>query len=92
MDKSHFIYPFSRLINIYIVFNFSFSLVFFVCLFVFAISWAALVAYGGSQARDLIGAVAYTTATATWDPSHVFDLPHSSRQLGILNPLSKARD
>ena len=90
MDKSHFIYPFSRLINIYIVFNFSF-LVFF-CLFVFAISWAALVAYVGSQARDLIGAVTYTTATATWDPSHVFDLPHSSRQLGILNPLSKARD
>ena len=30
--------------------------VFFFCLF--AISWAALVAYGGSQARGLIGAVA----------------------------------
>ena len=35
---------------------------------------------------------AYTTATATWDPSRVFDLQHSSRQHGILNPLSEARD
>ena len=28
------------------------------CIFFFAISWAALAAYGGSQARGLIGAVA----------------------------------
>ena len=35
---------------------------------------------------------AYTTATATPDPSHIFDLHHSSRQCQILNPLSKARD
>ena len=35
---------------------------------------------------------AYTTATATWDPSHVFDLHHSSWQRPILNPLSEARD
>ena len=35
---------------------------------------------------------AYTTATATWDPSHVCDLHHSSRQHWILNPLSEARD
>ena len=34
---------------------------------------------------------AYTTATATCDPSCVFDLHHSSRQHQILNPLSKAR-
>ena len=33
-----------------------FSLFFFFCLF--AISWAAPVAYGGSQARGLIGAAA----------------------------------
>ena len=33
---------------------------------------------------------AYTTAT--WDPSHVCDLYHRSRQHQILNPLSKARD
>jgi len=35
--------------------------------------------------------LAYTTATATQDPSHVCDLPHSSRQHGILNPLSEDR-
>ena len=35
---------------------------------------------------------AYATATATWDPSHVCDLHHSSRQHRILNPLSKTRD
>ena len=35
---------------------------------------------------------AYTTATATWDPSCVCDLYHSSRQCQILNSLSKARD
>ena len=34
----------------------------------------------------------YTAATATWDPSHVCDLYHSSRQHQILNPLSKGRD
>ena len=35
---------------------------------------------------------AYTTATATPDPSHVCDLHHSSQQHWIPNPLSKARD
>ena len=35
---------------------------------------------------------AYTAATATWDPSHVCELHHSSRQHQILNPLSEARD
>ena len=35
---------------------------------------------------------AYTTATATQDPSHICDLRHSSRQHRILNPLSEARD
>ena len=35
---------------------------------------------------------AYATATAMWDPSHVFDLYHSSLQRQILNPLSQARD
>ena len=34
----------------------------------------------------------YTTATATWDPSHGCSLHHSSRQHSILNPLSEARD
>ena len=35
---------------------------------------------------------AYTTATATPDPSHICDLHHSLQQHGILNRLSKARD
>ena len=39
--------------------SFVLSVCLFVCLFcLFAISWAAPMAYGGSQARDLIGAVA----------------------------------
>ena len=35
---------------------------------------------------------AYTTATATWDRSHVCSLHHSSWQRQILNPPSEARD
>ena len=35
---------------------------------------------------------AYTTATATWEPSCICSLYHSSQQCQILNPLSKARD
>ena len=34
----------------------------------------------------------YTTATATWDPSHSCDLCHSLQQHQILNPPSKAGD
>ena len=33
---------------------------------------------------------AYTTATATWDPSRVCDPHHSSWQCQILNPLREA--
>ena len=36
--------------------------------------------------------LAYTTATAVRDPSHIADLRHSSRQRQIPNPLSEARD
>ena len=36
--------------------------------------------------------LAYTTATATPDPSHICDLHHSSQQHQILSPLSEARD
>ena len=36
--------------------------------------------------------LAYTTATATPDPSCIFDLHHNSWQCQILNPLSEARD
>ena len=51
------------------------------------------VAYASSQARDQIGTVVVvSTATATPDLSHVYDLHCSSWQGQILNPLSKARD
>ena len=36
--------------------------------------------------------LAYTTAIAVRDPSHICDLNHSSQQCRILNPLSKTRD
>ena len=36
--------------------------------------------------------LAYTTATSTWDQSHICNLHHSSRQQWILKPLSKARN
>ena len=51
-------------------------------------------AYGGSQAKGRIGAVATGLHhnTATPDPSRVCDLHHSSGQCQILNPLSEARD
>ena len=51
-------------------------------------------AYGGSQARAQIKAVALadTTATATPGASYVCDLHHSSQQHRILNPLIEARD
>ena len=46
-------------------------------------------AYGSSQARGLIGAVANTTSTATPDPSCIYKLRHSSWQHRILNPLGE---
>ena len=64
----------------------------FFCLF--AISWAPPVAYGGSQARGLIGTIAtgYARATATRDLRCVCNPHHSSLQRRIVNPLSKARN
>ena len=73
-----------------IKFYFIYLFIYF-CLFV--ISWAAPVAYGGSQARDKseLQPPAYTRATATRDPSRVSNLHHSSRQRRIVNPLSKGQ-
>ena len=52
-------------------------------------------AYGGSQARGGIRAVAasaaHATATAMPDLSCTCNLQHSSRQCRTLNPLSEAR-
>ena len=36
--------------------------------------------------------LAYTTTTATQDPSRICDLYYSSQQYQILNPLSETRD
>ena len=51
-------------------------------------------AYGNSQARGWNQSCSCwpTPATATQDPSGIFDLHHSSQQCGILNPLSQAGD
>ena len=68
--------------------------VLFCFVFPFCLFRAILKAYESSQARGRIRAVTTTTATttATPDPSHIFDLYHSSWQCWILNPLSEARD
>ena len=36
--------------------------------------------------------LAYTTATEMRDPSHIYNLHHSSQQCQILNPPNEARD
>ena len=36
--------------------------------------------------------LAYATAIATWDPSRIWDLHHSSWQCQILNQVSEAGD
>ena len=68
----------------------SFFFLFFFCLF-----RAALMAYGGSQARGCwirIQLPTYTIAEATRDLSCICNLHHSSWQCCILNALSEARD
>ena len=56
------------------------STLFFFILFIYLM--AIPVAYESSWARDWIGAAAeaYTTAMATPDPSHIWDLCHSLQQ------------
>ena len=63
-------------------------------IYLFLLFRAAPVAYVGSQARGLIRATAASLchSTATPDPSHIYELHHSSCQHWILNPLNKARD
>ena len=70
-------YPNSPYLEIYIVFLLSFFFFF----------RATPMAYGGSQARDPVGAVAAGPAPQpqpTPDPSRVCDLHHGSRQRWIL--------
>ena len=68
------------------------SLGFFVCLFF----RATLAIYGNFQARGrtaVAAACLHHSHIATWDPSCICDLNHSSRQRWILNPLNEeARD
>ena len=59
-------------------------------LFIFAFFGAASMAYGGSQAREQIGAVA--TSLHHSRSNEGSDLHHSSWQGQILDPLSEARD
>ena len=56
-----------------------------VCVFLF---WTTPAAYGGSQARGQIRAVA---AIATQDPSHLCNLHHSSRQRWVLAPTEQGQ-
>ena len=53
---------------------------------------AAPMAYGGSQLEVEPELQLPAYATAMPDPSRIYDLPHSSQQHLILNPLSEARD
>ena len=63
--------------------TYAFQIYLFVCLFIYCFR-AACAAYGSSQARDQIGAVAAglatATATATQGPSHICDLHHNSQE------------
>ena len=62
--------------------------------FLFVCFLAPRVAHGRSKVRGPIRAepqqMAYTTATAMSDLSHICDLHHSSQQCWILTPLSRA--
>ena len=75
-------------------------LLFFFCMFLFLFFYLFIylffffMAYGSSQAgaKSELQLPAYPTATATQDPSHAYDLHHSSKHHWILNPLSETRD
>ena len=62
---------------------------FFFCLFLGPHPWHMEV-----PTRDRIRPqlLAYATDTATWDPSQICELHHSSQQRQISDPLSEARD
>ena len=60
----------------------------FIYLFVLCLFRAAPAAYGGSQAKGPIRAVAaaYATATATQDPTRICDLQPTPQLMAILDP------
>ena len=67
---------------------------FYLFYFYFLLFRAPFVAYGGSQAKGQIRAIAagLATATAMQNVSRICDLHYRSWQRQILNPLSEARD
>ena len=67
-------------------------LVFFVFVFVFLGPHPRHMELPRQGVESELQLPAYTTSTATPDPSRVCDLHHSSQQLRILHPLSKVRD
>ena len=67
-----------------------FSFFFFFFAFFGPHLWHMEVPRGGVKSE--LQLPAHTTATATPDPSRIRDLPHSSRQRRILNPLSEASE
>ena len=62
------------------------------CLFVFLEPHLQPMESSRLEAELQLQLPAYTTATATWDPSHICNLYHSSWQCQLLNPRSKAKD
>ena len=72
--------------------NFQFTFCLFVCLFGFLgpYPWNMEVPRLGVKSK--LQLLAYTTAKAMPDPSHICDLHCSMKQCQILNPLNAARD
>ena len=99
MNESYSCSPSSAVTGVFRVLNFSHSnrcvMVchcrgFFVCLdFSGLHPWHVEVPRLGAELE--LWVPIYATATAMWDPSHVWDLHHSSQQCQIPNPLSEAR-
>ena len=73
----------------YFFFSFSFFFFFF---FAFQGLTCGIWTDPGLGVKSELQLPAYTTAIATWDPNHGWDLHHRSRQQQIPNPLSEARD
>ena len=72
------------------LFFFFFFFFFFFLVFLGPHPWHMEVPGLGVQSE--LQLLAYTTATATPDPSRICNLNYSSRQHRVLNPLSKTRD
>ena len=88
--KIKIIYIYTHIYRYMYIFLFYFILFFiFFCLFRAAPSHMEIPWLGVELKLQL---PAYTTATATPDPSRICDLHYSSQQCWILNPLRKARD